>query len=642
LCLKRFKYFIIWFKMKKILCFVSLLFASVAAYSQWKSSDIPDSLKRNADVVIRRYATDVRILSLDKQITTINKVVTVLNEQGKDFAEFREYYDRNSRIESIKVILYNDFGKVVKKYYIYDFSDVSIMPSFTLYDDSRMKYLQIYPLTYPYTVEYESKIVENNILLLPTWYPQLRYRMAVENSSLRVTLSDSNMIRCKSFNISPPIEEKDENYSKVWEVTNLKAIEKEPYSPNAFDFLPAVFMSPNEFVFEGKLGNMQSWQSYGEWVSRLLIGRQDLSRKAKTDIQNLVKGVTDVKEKVRIVYKYMQSQTRYVGIQLGIGGFQPFPASDVEKNGYGDCKALSNYTSSLLDTIGIKSYYCEIGVGNTRINFKDFPSISQTDHIIVCVPIDKDTIWLECTSQNDPFGYVSHVKQGQKVLLVNGLESRLVNTPGAIADKNVQARTIVFKLDSLGDGSGKMKTSVSGAELENLMPEIWSSKKEQAEIIQRKYRIPGIIFNEYEYHVEDSSDINASETLSFKVKGFASQTGRRLFVPFNPFVQKLSVPSKSKKRLTKVFIDESYTHIDTLKYSLPRGFSIEFLPKTKTISNKFGLYSTSASVDGDKVIVIRKYQQNRGKYDAKEFNNLVDFLFDVSRQDNQSLVLIKN
>lgn len=628
--------------MKKTLCLVSFLFVSWATYAQWKSSDIPDSLKRNADAVIRRYAMDVRILGLDKQITTINKVVTVLNDQGNDFAVFREFYDRNTRIESIKVIHYNDLGKIVKKYFVNDFSDVSIMPSFTLYDDSRMKYLQIFPLTYPYTVEFESKIVEDNILSLPTWYPQSRYRLSVENSSLRVSVPDTNMIRYRSFHISFPNDERGEVFKKVWEVGNLRAIEKEPYTPNVYEFLPAVFISPNRFKFEGYPGSMQSWQSYGEWVSRLLIGRQDLSRKAKSDVKKLVQGVTDTKEQVRIAYKYMQSHTRYVGIQLGIGGFQPFPASNVEKNGYGDCKALSNYMSSLLDTIGVKSYYCEIGVGNTRINFKDFPSISQTDHIIICVPIDRDTVWLECTSQNDPFGYVSHVKQGQKVLLVNGAESKLVNTPLANAEKNIRARTIDFKLDSVGDGNGKIKTFVSGAELENLIPEIWSSKKEQTEIIQRKYRIPGIMFNDFKYHVEDSSDVYASEEISFKVKGVASQTGRRLFVPINPFIPKVNVPSKSKKRLTKVVIDESYTHIDTMRYSLPKGFSIEFLPKVKSISSRFGSYTSGVSVDGPEVVFVRKYQQNRGKYDAEEFNGLVDFLLDIVRNDNQSLVLIKN
>ena len=56
---------------------------------------------------------------------------------------------------------------------------------------------------------------------------------------------------------------------------------------------------------------------------------------------------TDPIEKAKIVYKYMQEKTRYISVQVGIGGFKPMLAKDVDRLGYGDCKALSNYTKAL-------------------------------------------------------------------------------------------------------------------------------------------------------------------------------------------------------------------------------------------------------------------------------------------------------
>jgi hypothetical protein len=439
-----------------------------------------------------------------------------------------------------------------------------------------------------------------------------------------------------------PTIEKDEGFSSilVWEINNLKALENEPFSPLAYNYSPAVLVTPIQFVYQGYEGNMQTWNSYGKWISSLLVGRQDLSSAAIENIKNLTSVAKDINEKVRIVYKYLQTHSRYVSIQLGIGGFQPFPASDVEKYEYGDCKALTNYTQSLLSALNIKSYYCEMGINHARLTFEDFPSINQTDHVLLCVPIDKDTVWLECTNQNAPYGYVSHSKQNQKVILINGDKSQLVNLPRASIEKNVQSRVVRIELDSMGNAIGNMLTKECGAELENLFPEVWSTKKDQAEIVQKKYRIPGITYSSIEYQVDDNSEPKGSERIAFKVKGYASQTGRRLFIQFNPFAQGSTVPVKAKKRLRDVEIDECFTHIDTITYNIPKGFTIEYSPKPKSISGLFGSYNANVNVVGDKIVTIRKYTQNRGKYPAKEYNNFIDFLLEISKQDKQNLVLV--
>jgi hypothetical protein len=169
---------------------------------------------------------------------------------------------------------------------------------------------------------------------------------------------------------------------------------------------------------------------------------------------------------------------------------------------------------------------------------------------------------------------------------------------------------------------------------------VWSTKKDQAEIVQKKYRIPGITYGSIEYQVDDNSEPTGNERISFKVNGYASQTGRRLFIPFNPFALGSTVPVKAKKRLREVEIDECFTHIDTIVYSIPKGFTIEYSPKSKSISGLFGTYNSSVTVDGDKLIAIRKYTQNRGKYPAKEYNNFIDFLLEISKQDKQNLVLV--
>ncbi len=631
--------------MRKLLLIVVLFqITSYLAYSQWKSSDIPDSLKRNSDVIIRRLATDIKIISADKIIITENIVLTILNEEGKIFANFSEYYDKDSQFEFVKGTIYNDGGKIIKKLRRPDFQDVSLVSNYSIYEGNRLIQYTVVPISYPFSVEYEYRKIVNTAMFIPPWYPQGGFRLGLENASLRVSFPETNPLIYKAFNIENPSKAVDEDGYEVllWSINQLKSIEKEVNPPKFFEYFPTVFLGVKYFSISGYNGTMDSWNGYGLWLEELQKGRSDISLELYNKIKELVKDEKDIRKKVNIVYKYMQSQTRYVSIQVGVGGWQPFPASSVEKNGYGDCKALVNFTRSLLEAAGIKSFYCPIGIGNQNIVFDDFPGSGQTNHIILCVPNGADSLWLECTSQLYPFAFVSHDFQDQKALLVDGTSSRLISMPKGDANKNVQIRVTSVQLDSLGDAIGKMITNESGAELENLMPEIWSNKKDQIEIIQRKYRVPGIVFKDFEYQFDDNSEPKATEKISFQVNGFASQTGRRLFLPLNPFEQIGSIPNKSKKRQTNLVIDECYTHIDTLTYFLPKGFRIESVPKPKSISGLFGSFDSSVKVEGNKLITIRKYKQNRGKFLSKDFNNYIEFMLDIAKYDKQPLVLVSN
>src|SRR3546814_15272406 len=82
-------------------------------------------------------------------------------------------------------------------------------------------------------------------------------------------------------------------------------------------------------------------------------------------------------------------------------------AEEVDRLSYGDCKGLANYTQALLEVVGIPSVYTEVNAGDHQRSYlPDFASFGQGNHIILCVPLDGDTTWLECTSKETPFGYL--------------------------------------------------------------------------------------------------------------------------------------------------------------------------------------------------------------------------------------------
>src|SRR5690606_19135719 len=107
---------------------------------------------------------------------------------------------------------------------------------------------------------------------------------------------------------------------------------------------------------------------------------------------------------------------------------KPFPAQYVHDNKYGDCKALSHYMKTLLDIAEVPSYYTVIYSGD------DPPAVKQDsvgiafNHAVIMIPLDSDTIFLECTSASSPMGFAGSWLGNRKAFIIDGENSRLVNT----------------------------------------------------------------------------------------------------------------------------------------------------------------------------------------------------------------------
>src|SRR5579863_10407875 len=153
----------------------------------------------------------------------------------------------------------------------------------------------------------------------------------------------------------------------------------------------------------------------------------------------------------------MQQKTHYVSVQMGIGGWRPFTAADVDKDGYGDCKALVNYTKALLKSVDINSYYCVV-YGNTeeKLSLRDDFASLQGNHVILCLPFKNDTTWLECTDQKIPLGFLGDFTDDRTVLAFTPEGGKLMHTPKYTTDENLEKRKANFVIDQEGRLSGDM------------------------------------------------------------------------------------------------------------------------------------------------------------------------------------------
>jgi hypothetical protein len=65
------------------------------------------------------------------------------------------------------------------------------------------------------------------------------------------------------------------------------------------------------------------------------------------------------------------------------------------------------------------------------------------------------------------------------------------------------------------------------------------------------------------------------------------------------------------------------------------------LPSPVTVETKFGRYSNSVKMEGNKVFYYRKMENFSGRYPAKDYASLVSFYDAIYKADRNRVVLVK-
>lgn len=617
-----------------------LLYAAGGNYS---IATIPPQLLENANAIIRVHETTFTVKSIGEATQKVHYTITILNEKAKRHATLGVPYSKLIKFNSLQGTLYDASGKEIKKLKKSDIGDVSAISDVSLFEDTRMKIASFTYTQYPYTVEFEYEVTSYNMLFYPHWEPQDKEHEAVEKSSFKVIMPQGIDLRYRELNLDKKATIVNTGTQTIyeWSVSNLPAKKLEPLSPPLSAFVPSVYTAPTDFEVEGYKGNMSSWENLGKFQQALNAGRDELPEPMKLKIQQLTAGEKDQIQKVKKVYEYLQANTRYVSIQLGIGGWQPFEAKLVAEKGYGDCKALSNYTKAMLKSIGIESYDASILAGQDEADiFADFPN-SRFNHVILCVPLQKDTIWLECTSQTKAFGYMGSFTDDRYALLTTPQGGKLVRTPVYIASDNLLNRRADVHLNAQGDATAQVTTTYTGRQQETIAQVIHQfSPEDQKKWLYKNTNIPSFEINKFEFQEQKNRIPAITEKLNLAVRKCASISGSRLFLMPNLLSSNSYVPPKVENRQQEVVRNYAYIDIDTIQYHIPVNYHIEYQPKSVQIKSVFGEYTASCKMENGVITYIRSVKMNKGKYPSASYEELIEFYKKIAKADRMQLVFV--
>ncbi|MEZ4951990.1 MAG: DUF3857 and transglutaminase domain-containing protein [Saprospiraceae bacterium] len=620
-----------------LLIFPSLLFSQNKL--EYAAMLIPADLLENANAVIRQQQIEFAVQSPGKASYKEHRVVTIFNEKS-GYDAMVVHYDPSNKLGRIKGNVYDAMGNFVREIEKKEIRDVSAISSFSIYEDNRVRYVDVDYTNYPYTVEFEYEMSYKDLLFYPGWQVN-EFSTAVQSADLVFTLPINMKLHYKTLNldVEPIVSNQEKNQQFKWTVENIKAVKYEPYCPARSELLSSIMVSPGLFEAENYTGSMSSWNDFGEFMNLLMQGRDELSPAMKMTVQKLIENAETDREKIAALYRYLQENMRYVSVQLGIGGWQPFDAQYVEANKYGDCKALSNFMKALLKEAGITAYPVLIHSGKQPFQITEDFTTPRFNHMIVHVP--SEDYWLECTSNSYPPNYIGSSNSDRNVLLITEAGGRIGRTPVYQSVDNREDNLTTIHLDENGEATVNFSSNRKGSRQEwyRNAKESYSEADLRKEIME-SIPLPSFTLDELSVSVSNDEP-KAQLEYQATVQRYASKAGKRLFVPLNAVNPYSSPPPSNDERLHPVVVENGYSEKDSIVFHLPVGYHVESMPPTENIlENDIGKYSLKLFQDQYTLTVVRELEVKAARIPAADYMIWRDFFKEVGKLDGSKLVLV--
>ena len=629
------------------LLIIFTLFFSFTIFSQKKEYSsllIPIELKEDANAVVRDNSIEITIEAINRMVVRKRKIVTVLNKLGNTDARIGESYDNNTKITKLSAKIYDAFGNEIKKYSKNKFLDVSAVDGGTLYSDSRVKYVDYTPVTYPYTLVFESEYKTTTTGFIPWWFPVNGYYVSVEKSSYILKNEEAISWRKKEQNFKGFEIDKQESTTELkYSLVNQKAYKYESNTISSREMLPKVIVSLDKFNLDGVYGEFTNWEEFGQWMHKSLIaGRDILDETTKIKILELVKGIEDPIEKAKIVYEFMQNKTRYISVQVGIGGWQPIAADEVDSVGYGDCKGLTNYTKALLDVVGVTSYFTLVYANEKRNIDKDFSSF-QGNHAILNIPNNGQDIWLECTSQTNPFGFLGDFTDDRDVLVIQPDGGVIKRTTSYKNEINLQTIKGEITFNEKGNVKATLKRTSKGTQYDskfNLVnlseEELIKNYKSNVWSYNNNLEVNSVKLN------NDKDNVVFIEDLELSIQNFATINEKEYLFRVNVFNKENYIPKRYRKRKLPLKINRGYKDIDEYIIKIPANYNLEFLPTNKELTTKFGSYSIAfKKIDSSTFSYKKSIMIKEGIYPKDDYKIYRSFRRSIAKLENIRISIIK-
>ncbi len=204
-----------------------------------------------------------------------------------------------------------------------------------------------------------------------------------------------------------------------------------------------------------------TWGQVGAWYASLQKDSLAITPAIQARADTLTKGLNSDQDKLRAIFNDVALHIHYVGLEFGIGRYQPHPADDVLSNEYGDCKDKHTLLAALLKAAGIEAW--PVLISSEHDLDSAIPSPAQFNHVITLVPLNGKLIWMDSTEEVAPIGVLAGTLRDKQALTIPVAKpAYLERTPADLPSPRTIRVEIHGSLSDHGLFTGKIAETSDG------------------------------------------------------------------------------------------------------------------------------------------------------------------------------------
>jgi hypothetical protein len=602
----------------------------------------------------------VTVQSADRIRTQVRKAYKILRPGGRDLGTLIIPFDSMTKITSLHAWSIPAQGKdfeVKDK----DSAEMALpaVPGSELVSDVRARVVQIPAADPGNIIGYEYEQDDRPVVLQQTWY----FQGPRPSREAHYTLQLPPGWEYKTYwlNHAEVTPTSPGGNQWQWVVSGVPGIRDESDMPPHSGIEGQMIVS---FVPSGGAPGktFAGWNDMGLWYNELTRGRRDPSPEITQKTASLAAPPLTTLAKMQALALFLQREVRYVGIELGIGGYQPHAAAEVFAHKYGDCKDKATLMSSMLKSIGIDSYYVVINTERGSVTPEMPPHVGGFNHAILAIKLPEDVsdasmaavlahpklgrlLFFDPTDELTPFGNLSGHLQANYGLLVTPDGGELTELPQLSPEMSGIRRTAKLTLSATGTLTGDVTEVRLGDSAAIQRYALKTAAKDTDRIKPIETLLARSLAT---YHLTKASVRNLDHTdqpfewdYSLVADSYAKTAGGLLLVRPRVLGNKSSDLLETKEpRQYPVEFSGPSRDTDIFEISIPAGYVVEDAPEPVSAEYTFASYHSKTEVAGNVLRYTRTFEIKEPSVPLSKINDL-KLLYRIIATDERSTAVLK-